>query len=124
MKRTGNMVEPKRGRSASTFNNPCARPHRYAQIDTSKGQAGTLIEFRIEAPNAHSVKLAADFTDWEKAAIKLVNKGNGIWGMQLPLPPGRYAYRFLIDGDWHDDPRCAGRVPNDFGTSNSVIEVV
>jgi 1,4-alpha-glucan branching enzyme len=80
-------------------------------------------EFRLDAPSAHSVRLAADFTEWETQAVPLTRKDNGTWWIRLPLSPGRYTYRFLVDGEWRDDPKCAERVPNPFGTTNSVIEV-
>jgi 1,4-alpha-glucan branching enzyme len=80
-------------------------------------------EFWLDAPLASSVHLTADFTQWETHAIPLTRNDNGTWRISLPLAPGRYMYRFLVDGDWHDDPHCSDRVPNPFGTTNSVIEV-
>ena len=40
-----------------------------------------------------------------------------------PLPPGTHHYRFLVDGEWRDDPECKMQVPNAFGTRNSVRQV-
>jgi 1,4-alpha-glucan branching enzyme len=124
MKGAWKVLEPEHRRPARAFGKSWASPPSDAQLSASENPARKVIEFRLEAPSARSVKLAADFTEWENAAINLANKGNGTWGIRLPLSPGRYAYRFLVDGDWHDDPRCAERIPNPFGTSNSVIEVV
>jgi len=42
------------------------------------------------------------------------------WKTILPLKPGRYEYRFLKDGDWENDPSCAGCVPNEFESQNCV----
>jgi hypothetical protein len=39
------------------------------------------------------------------------------------LPPGRYHYKFLVDGGWQDDPRAKERTPNPFGTCDSVLEI-
>jgi hypothetical protein len=44
----------------------------------------------------------------------------GIWKTTASLKPGRYEYRFLVDGDWKNDPCCPGRVPNEFGSQNCV----
>lgn len=92
---------------------------------TSGTSSGKLkqIEFHLEAPAAHSVKLAADFTDWEKYPVDMIRSGNGVWFTQVPLLPGNYSYRFIVDGQWRDDPRPAQRVPNPFGTVNAVMNV-
>jgi hypothetical protein len=81
------------------------------------------IEFFLEVPSAHSVKLAADFTDWEKSPVELSQSKDGIWHAAVPLSPGEYFYRFIVDGEWHDDPRPVARVSNPFGTSDAVLRV-
>ena len=79
--------------------------------------------FRLDAPSAREVLLAADFTDWEKAPIKMIKGGGGVWHVKTSLAPGRHLYRFLVDGEWRNDPNHGEQVPNPFGTTNSVIEV-
>jgi Glycogen recognition site of AMP-activated protein kinase len=81
------------------------------------------IEFTLEAPEAGSVKLAADFTDWEKYPLDMIQGENGVWFTVVPLAPGHYSYRFIVDGQWCDDPRSNLRVENPFGTSNAVRQV-
>ena len=81
------------------------------------------IGFRLEAPSARSVELAADFTGWEQAPVKLTRRDDGVWLTALALPPGNYSYRFIVDGQWCDDPSCMQRVANPFGTMNAVITV-
>jgi len=73
--------------------------------------------------HAKSVRLAGDFTDWEKLPIDMVSDGDGQWSAVVSLEPGQYAYRFIVDGNWCDDPNCTRRVANAFGSENSVIEV-
>ena len=80
-------------------------------------------EFHLEAPFAGSVKLAADFTDWEKSPLDMIKAESGVWVTSVPLSPGHYSYRFIVDGQWCDDPRSAQRVPNPFGTANAVVNV-
>jgi hypothetical protein len=81
------------------------------------------IEFIFEAPSAISVKLAADFTDWEKCPLDMIRSEDGVWFSTIPLEPGQYSYRFIVDGQWCDDPHSARRVPNPFGTENSLLVV-
>jgi hypothetical protein len=81
-------------------------------------------EFSLEAPMARSVKLAADFTDWDRFPLDMIRSVDGTWWTIVPLLPGEYNYRFLVDGQWCDDPRSAQCVPNPFGTSNAVVQVM
>lgn len=80
-------------------------------------------EFHLKAPFAKSVKLAADFTEWEKFPLDMIKSEDGVWYTTVPLPPGNYLYRFIVDGEWCDDPRPNPRAPNPFGTVNAVVEV-
>jgi len=79
------------------------------------------IMFKIEAPDASDVCVAGDFNDWDRTSHPLQCNTHGVWNTSLMLPLGRYEYRFLIDGEWQNDPNCAIFVPNPFGSYNSTI---
>ncbi len=81
------------------------------------------IEFTLKSPSARSVKLAGDFTNWEKSPVEMMHLRDGVWSAVIPLEPGLYSYRFIVDGKWCDDPRSNQHVPNPFGGENSVIHV-
>ncbi len=51
----------------------------------------------------------------------MIAKGLGKWVRDLELPPGTYENRFIIDGKWLTDPRCAHTVPNAFRETNSLL---
>jgi hypothetical protein len=80
-------------------------------------------EFHLEAPAAGSVKLAADFTDWEKSPLDMIQSEDGVWFTIVPLLPGSYAYRFIVDGHWCEDPQTVQRAASPFGTTNAVVNV-
>jgi hypothetical protein len=48
---------------------------------------------------------------------------DGLWSTVVPLRPGIYSYRFIVDGKWCDDPRSSHHVPNPFGGENAVVHV-
>jgi 1,4-alpha-glucan branching enzyme len=48
---------------------------------------------------------------------------DGHWETTAALAPGRYQYKFLIDGQWIPDPLARENVRNYHGTLNSVVEV-
>jgi 1,4-alpha-glucan branching enzyme len=76
--------------------------------------------FCFNAPEALSVQLVGDFTHWQQSPISLRKQAGGSWFARVPLTPGRYHYRFLVDGQWRDDPECTLRIPNPYGGQNSV----
>jgi 1,4-alpha-glucan branching enzyme len=80
-------------------------------------------EFFYSAPEANSVQLVGDFTHWQSKPINLVKQANGVWKTSVSLAAGTYHYRFLVDGQWRDDPQCTLRIPNIFGSHNMVREV-
>lgn len=43
--------------------------------------------------------------------------------MRLPLDPGRYSYRYVVDGRWQQDPYNAATETNPYGDFNSIVEV-
>ena len=89
------------------------------------------VEFSCHEPGAKTVFVAGTFNDWKLDATPLHNHlPNGKWSVTVPLPRGRYEYKFVIDGQWCCEPaydrkysHCPKCVPNDFGTTNCVLEV-
>lgn len=91
----------------------------------NKGKAkakGTELKvtFEIEAPEARHVFLAGDFSGWNTDAHPMKQGKKGTWKIKLSLRPGRYEYRYLVDGRWTDDPCCSEMVGNGFGGRNCV----
>ena len=85
------------------------------------------VEFSCHAPKAKAVFVADTFNSWKPNAAPLHNhQPNGKWTVTLPLPPGRYEYKFVVDGQWcceHESQDCPKCVPNEFGTMNRGLEV-
>lgn len=79
------------------------------------------VSFQVHAPEAQAVAVAGDFNDWNPAAQPMKrDPESGTWKATLTLPAGQYQYRYVIDGQWVDDPQCDLRAPNPFGGVNSV----
>lgn len=102
------VVAPKRAAASGIASgmwpvpNPPFPGESHSRLDFSTSydgftSEGSRILFRLVAPFATSVKLAADFTGWERNPIDLVPGSNGVWQVSVPLPPGRYAYRYVLD---------------------------
>lgn len=74
-------------------------------------------------PSAQSVAVAGSFNEWHPTATPMVALGKGRWRKELTLPPGRYEYRLVVDGQWVDDSTAKETVPNPFGGLNAVVTV-
>ncbi|MBU0733765.1 MAG: glycogen-binding domain-containing protein, partial [Proteobacteria bacterium] len=48
---------------------------------------------------------------------------DGAWKKIIMVPPGRYEYRFLVDGEWWNDPGNSQVCPNCFGSLNNFLIV-
>lgn len=91
-----------------------------AEAKLSKGKQ----TFSFHAPDAMSVMLVGEFTHWQENPISLKRQKDGSWKAAVSLSPGTYHYRFLVDGEWRDDPECTVRVPNAYGSQNNVRAVI
>jgi 1,4-alpha-glucan branching enzyme len=81
------------------------------------------VTFSYQAPEAQSVQLAGEFTDWQQAPVTLKKDKTGLWKATVSLAPGTYEYRLLVDGQWRDDPQCPNRRWNQYGSENCVCTV-
>ncbi len=70
------------------------------------------------------VLVAGDFNGWvPDAGVLLDRHEDGSWTKYLPLKPGRYEYKLVVDGRWIADPLNPKQVVNAVGTRNSVLDV-
>lgn len=88
---------------------------------TTKKQGQT---FSIQAPDAKTVMLAGSFTHWQQDALPMSKSENGNWSVTVPLAVGTYYYRFIVDGEWQDDPACTLHVTNPYGSRDNVRSVI
>ncbi len=88
-----------------------------------RAQAVRPVRFEYFAPGASLVFLAGNFNEWNAHAHPLRKLRDGRWALSLRLKPGRYEYRFLVDGIWRPDPRARQYVTDFCGGLNSVTFV-
>ena len=80
-------------------------------------------EFKLYAPQAKRVSVAGSFNGWDTKKFSAKKDSRGNWKVEVNLKPGRYEYKFLVDGSWMNDPHCNSFATNSFGSQNSVIEL-
>lgn len=87
-------------------------------------QTADGVVFATRMLGASSVRLAGDFNGWngEVTPLRPVDS-DGTFEVRLPLGPGRYRYRYVVDGRWINDPFNASVETNPFGELNNVVVV-
>ena len=80
--------------------------------------------FTLEAPSHEKVQIAGDFNDWVPESLDFnLTKGREEWRKKIPLPPGSYAYKYVINGKWIPDPTNKEYVDDHCGGQNSIITI-
>jgi len=82
---------------------------------------------RFRDARARDVRIAGDFNGWvpDKGVRSVTEQTGGeqVWTKILQLPPGTYQYRYVVDGDWCEDPSNPHQAPGRVGERNSVLVV-
>jgi hypothetical protein len=80
--------------------------------------------FEYKAPTAKQVYVVGDFNDWKiNEDSKLEKNETGVWQKRLFLAPGRYKYKYIVDGLYYEDPHNPKKEPNPYGNNDSVFEM-
>ena len=94
-----------------------------AKIESKKKIKRRKIMFSFESSDAKEVILMGDFNNWNPKKHPMKKDNNGKWTKAVILPPGQYEYKFLVDGQWKEDPQNNRIRPNRFGTHNNVFNL-
>jgi Glycogen recognition site of AMP-activated protein kinase len=83
------------------------------------------VAFSLPAETAaERVALCGDFNDWAPEGISLARAADRSWQVTVPLVPGSYRYKYLLDGvTWENGPDADSYEENAYGTLDSVIVV-
>ncbi len=93
------------------------------KVSGKKSPAKRRVTLSVEAPQAETVLLMGDFNQWNEKKHPMKKGKSGVWEKIIVVQPGRYEYRFLVDGQWRNDPGNARLCPNCFGSNNNILEI-
>ena len=91
--------------------------------------------FEFYAPSAREVFLVGEFNNWNAKATPMQRGADGIWRVEVMLPPGFYRYKSVVDSIWRCSPdqphdrcdrpceRCPRCVANAYGSFDRVAVV-
>ena len=69
------------------------------------------------------VLVTGSFNNWSKEKDQLLDKRNGVYELTLPLDPGNYIYKYIVDGKEIADPVNSEKAPTGFDDFNSVLRI-
>jgi 1,4-alpha-glucan branching enzyme len=69
---------------------------------------------------ASAVMLAGTFNNWNQSAT-LCGRDQDAWLCRIDLAPGKYLYKFVVDGNWMIDPANILSEDDGRGNVNSVF---
>ncbi|MDH3875235.1 MAG: isoamylase early set domain-containing protein [Desulfobacteraceae bacterium] len=81
------------------------------------------VTFSLENADANEVFLIGDFNEWNPKIHPMKSDANGTWIRDVIIPPGKYEYKFMVDGQWKEDPQNEQLSLNCFGTYNNIINI-
>jgi hypothetical protein len=100
-----------------------ANPHQYGtgnEINSLIAVRPTHTFILKGYANAKTIRIGGTFNDWNYNGYTLKHEGTD-WRISLNLKPGKYLYKFIVDGNWIIDPGNKLWEQNQYDTGNSVL---
>ena len=91
------------------------------------GKTVREVVVRYRDTGAGEVRIAGDFNGWvpdKDVESSVAAEGDRrVWTKVLHLAPGTYQYRYVVDGEWREDPDNPRAISGPVGERNSVLVV-
>ncbi len=108
-------------------------PYEVVGKDQESGKL--IVKFTFDRPSATTVHLAGQFNNWTPPGSSGVpgtdivpipmerDPKTGYWTVEWKVKPGRWQYKYVIDGGvvWSEDQANPLKEPDGFGGYNSVM---
>ncbi|NRA92879.1 MAG: hypothetical protein HRU26_09400 [Psychroserpens sp.] len=81
------------------------------------------VRFRLRGyEDAENVIVAGSFNKWDESLFRMYRIKDG-WELKVQMKPGDYEYRYIVDGQWMEDPSNPDKVINEFDEYNSRLNI-
>lgn len=93
-----------------------------------------MITLAVRSPQEHEfsyrpwskagkVFVSGSFDGWSKDSIELQADDTGVFRKTIPLEPGTYSYKFIVDDKWTNDESNPFHESDGFGGNNSILKI-
>lgn len=80
--------------------------------------------FRYRDPLARTVSVVGGFNAWDPDRAPLTGPdGAGVWECVVPVPPGRWRFGFVVDGEWVEPQEAVLYEDDGFGGRHGILDV-
>ncbi|MFC2061398.1 glycogen-binding domain-containing protein [Elusimicrobiota bacterium] len=86
-------------------------------------QSNGKVIFLYDDSSAGEIYLVGEFNNWKKNDIPMTLNEAGVFSAEIDIEPGKYLYKFIVDGNWITDPNNPVTSPDGYGGQNSVLVV-
>lgn len=73
--------------------------------------------------DAKEIIISGSFNNWRTSEHYMERNAQGVWELTLPLQPGKYLYKFIVDGYWKHDPQNELKEQDGWNGHNSVLYI-
>ena len=80
------------------------------------------VSFSLPGVQASDVYVVGDFNKWNRTKHRMRRQKDN-WRISVKLPAGEYKFKYLVDGNWVNDPAAHKYVGNPYGGQDSVVVV-
>lgn len=94
--------------------------NKFSQDDIFSYNNGVAQLFLPGYLKARTVYIAGSFNGWSTMASPMHKTERG-WEVSIKLLPGKYLYKYIIDGRWYEDPYNRNKEHNEYGEYNSIF---
>ncbi len=107
---------------------PGAEDYRSLALEVAKDESAFYnyaeADFTVNAPQAKEVYIVGEFNGWRMDDnSRLSRREDGRWMKRFSLMPGRYRYKFVVDGQWLLDSNNSNKEVNPFGSFDSILKI-
>ncbi len=94
--------------------------NKFTRFDAFGYRDGIATFFLPGYLKAREVYLSGSFNDWSTMRAPMEPTDSG-WVARVRLLPGKYTYKYIIDGRWTPDPHNRQQEDDTYGSYNSVV---
>jgi glycosidase len=113
------------------IDNPIDHRLSVLKINTNTGSCDVLVKspekkkIRLELENKdyNDVKIKGEMNSWNPNSTSVILEGNK-WVTEMKLNPGKYQYKYIVDGKEISDPVNQDSISNGIGGFNSLLTIL